>query len=135
MPRMGREPPSEPGTKRKIFTTLGRWNCGCSKSRGRPREGKSTGVLAVAESNWVYIGERVAKKPPPFERAATAAACDKFIAEVLKPRFLPEIRPSEFNYPISIYGKWHGSKYRFITRYRSDNPRFLQAEFEARLPA
>jgi hypothetical protein len=88
-------------------------------------------VLVVAGSGWVYLGERAAKKPPPFERAATAAACDQFIAEVLKPRFLSEIRPSEFNYPISIYGKWHGSKYRFITRYRSDNPSSFQADFEA----
>jgi hypothetical protein len=88
-------------------------------------------VLVVTGSSWVYIGGRAAKKPPPLERAATAAACEKFIAEVLKPRFLPEIRPSEFNYPICIYGKWHGGKYRFITRYRSDNPRSLQGEFEA----
>lgn len=59
------------------------------------------------------------------------SACEKFIAEVLKPRFLPEIRPTEFNYPIALYGKWHGNKYRFITRFRSDDARSYEPEFEA----
>jgi hypothetical protein len=35
------------------------------------------------------------------------------------PRFLPEIRPTRWNYPVSLHGKWRGSKYSFITRYRS----------------
>ena len=30
-----------------------------------------------------------------------------------------EVRPTEFNYPIDINGRWHGSNYRFIRRYRS----------------
>jgi hypothetical protein len=47
------------------------------------------------------------------------------------PRFLPEIRPTQFNYPIAIYGKWHGNKYRFMTRYRSDDPASIEPEFEA----
>jgi hypothetical protein len=62
---------------------------------------------------------------------AIIAACEKFIAEVLRPRFLPEIRPTAFNYPVAIDGKWHGNKYRFITRYRSDDPRSYEPEFEA----
>jgi hypothetical protein len=53
------------------------------------------------------------------EQAAVAAACDRFVAEVLKPRFLPAIRPTPFNYPIDIFGKWRGIKYSFIQRYRS----------------
>jgi hypothetical protein len=87
--------------------------------------------LTVAGRGWIYVRERAGRKPPPAERIAIAAACDRFIAEVLKPRFLPEIRPNDFNYPIAIYGKWHGSKYRFMTRYRSDDPRSYQSEFEA----
>jgi hypothetical protein len=51
------------------------------------------------------------------------------IADVLLPKYLPEVTPSEFNYP--IYGKWHGNKYRFITRYRSDQPSSFTPEFEA----
>jgi hypothetical protein len=33
------------------------------------------------------------------DKAAIGARCERFIAEVLKPRFLPEVRPTEFNYP------------------------------------
>ena len=43
----------------------------------------------------------------------------------------PQIRPTEFNYPIALYGKWHGNKYRFITRFRSDDARSYEPEFEA----
>lgn len=47
------------------------------------------------------------------------------------PRFLPEIRPSQFNYPIGIYGKWHGGRYRFIQRYRCVWPDAIEPEFDA----
>ena len=81
----------------------------------------------MARGGWVYVGGRAGNKPAAAEKAAVTLACKRFIAEVLKPRFLPEVRPTEFNYPIDIYGKWHGNKYRFITRYRSDDPQFLCA--------
>jgi hypothetical protein len=56
------------------------------------------------------------------EKAAVSATCDRFIAEKLKPRFLPEIKPTRFNYPIDIFGKWRGNKYSFLLRYRSGWP-------------
>ena len=46
------------------------------------------------------------------------------------PRFLPEIRPTPFNYPVAIHGKWHSNTYRFITRYRSDQPDSIATEFD-----
>jgi hypothetical protein len=64
------------------------------------------------------------------DKAAIAARCERFIAEVLKPRFLPEIRSTEFNYPVDIVGKWRGSKYSFITRYRSGFADNLGEEFD-----
>lgn len=86
----------------------------------------------MARSGWVYVGGRAGNKPPPGEKSAIAAACERFIAEVLTPRFLPEIRPStEFNYPVAIGGKWHGNKYRFFTRYRSETQFSYRPEFEA----
>jgi hypothetical protein len=85
----------------------------------------------MARGGWVYVGGRAGNKPPAGEKSAITAACEKFIAEVLKPRFLPAICPTEFNYPIAIYGKWHANKYRFITRFRSDDPRSSEPEFEA----
>lgn len=65
------------------------------------------------------------------EKAVITAACQRFIDEVLKPRFLPEIRPTQFNYPVDILGKWHGPRYRFIQRYRSGFPDNAGEEFDA----
>ena len=53
------------------------------------------------------------------EKAAVTASCDRFIAEILKPRFLPAILPTTLSYPIDIFGKWRGSKYSFITCFCS----------------
>ena len=91
----------------------------------------ATDGAVVARLVWTYVGGRAGNKPPPAERAAITAACERLIAEVLRPRFLPKVRPSAFNYPVAIDGKWHGNKYRFFTRYRSDDPNSLAAEFDA----
>jgi len=64
------------------------------------------------------------------DKAVVAAVCEKFIAETLKPRFLPEIRPTQFNYPVDIFGKWRGSKFSFISRYRSGFPDNRGEEFD-----
>lgn len=37
---------------------------------------------------------------------AIIASRETFIRDVLKPRFLPEIRPTEWNYVIDIHGAW-----------------------------
>ncbi len=65
------------------------------------------------------------------EKAAVTVACERFINEVLKPRFLPAIRPTGFNYPIDIHGRWHGARYRFIQRYRSGFRETMNEEFDA----
>jgi hypothetical protein len=86
----------------------------------------------MARGGWVYVGGKAGDKPPATEKAAITAACETLIAETLIPRFLPEIRPNAtFNYPVAIYGKWLGNKYRFLTRYRSDSPTSLEREFDA----
>lgn len=71
------------------------------------------------------------KSLAPVEKARIAAVCERFIAETLKPRFLPAIVPSRFNYPVDIVGRWRGSKYSFITRYRSGFPDNLGEEFDS----
>jgi hypothetical protein len=48
--------------------------------------------------------------PLPQEKALNTAACQQFIDDVLKPRFLRVVRPTEFNYPVDIPGKWHGAQ-------------------------
>jgi hypothetical protein len=65
------------------------------------------------------------------EKSAVTSACQNLIDDFLKPRFLPTIRPTQFNYPVDILGKWHGTKYRFIQRYRSGFPENLGEEFDA----
>jgi len=49
----------------------------------------------------------------------------------MKPRFLPVIRPTRFNYVVDIHGKWHGNHFRFMQRYRSGDPENLGEEFDA----
>ena len=66
---------------------------------------------------------------PIEEKMAISAICDRFIAEKLKPRFLPEIRPTQFNYPVDLFGHWRGSKYSFALRYRSGWPENEGEEF------
>jgi hypothetical protein len=65
------------------------------------------------------------------EKASIAVICERFVADMLKPRFLPMIRPTTFNYPVDIFGKWRGNKYGFITRYRSGFRENLGEEFDS----
>ena len=65
------------------------------------------------------------------DKLAVTAACQQLIDDFLKPRFLPAIRPTQFNYPVDILGRWHGTKYRFVQRYRSGFPENLGEEFDA----
>jgi len=84
--------------------------------------------MAVAEIP-PLAAERVIEEPPrqhvndaleyAVEVTAGCPVCQAFIDQVLKPRFLPEVCPTEFNYPIDLNGQWHGANYRFIQRYRS----------------
>ncbi|MGH6934082.1 MAG: hypothetical protein ACREEE_16820 [Dongiaceae bacterium] len=82
--------------------------------------------MAKRERKWMWVKELSRE-----EKTAIAAICERFIAETLKPRFLPEIRPTSFNYPVDILGKWRGSKYSFITRYRSGFADNAGEEFDA----
>ncbi|NQW54914.1 MAG: hypothetical protein HQ465_27120 [Rhodospirillales bacterium] len=65
------------------------------------------------------------------EKAAIGARCERLISDKLKPLYLPEVRPTEFNYPIDMFGRWRGSKYSFIVRFRSGWPDNLGEEFDA----
>jgi hypothetical protein len=72
-----------------------------------------------------------AKKLSEAEKAHITAVCQRFIDEILKPRFLPTIVPTRFNYCVDIQGKWQGPRYRFTQRYRSGFPENLGEEFDA----
>jgi hypothetical protein len=82
--------------------------------------------MAKTQRRWVRT-----KPLAPAEKAAIAETCAQFISSTLKPRFLPEIRPTAFNYPIDIIGVWRGSKYSFVVRYRSGFDDNAGEEFDA----
>jgi hypothetical protein len=75
----------------------------------------------------------MAKAPaiPTHEKQAIIRACDAFISDVLKPRYLPAVTVTEWNYPVDLRGAWQGSRYRFIVRYRSGFPENNGEEFDA----
>ncbi|MDF3214098.1 MULTISPECIES: hypothetical protein [Mesorhizobium] len=54
------------------------------------------------------------------EKLAIATDCERFIADVLKPRFIHG-QLDRLDHPLDIFGKWRGSKYGFSARYRSDD--------------
>ena len=85
----------------------------------------------MRKNRWVRAPKHGRGSASEDEKEAIIAACDKLIADTLKPRFLPFIRPTAFNYPVDLYGKWHGGRYRFIQRYRSGYPENRGWEFEA----
>ena len=66
-----------------------------------------------------------------LEKQVIIAACETFIRDKLKPRFLPEIRPTEWNYVVDIRGSWAGRRYRFMQRYRSGMEHNRGEEFDA----
>ena len=69
----------------------------------------------MTKKRWMKVVERPRPaKPMDAEKAAIITACEAFIHDVLKPRFLPEIRPT-----------------RFMQRYRSDAPNRIKKEFDA----
>jgi hypothetical protein len=77
------------------------------------------------------IAKQQALGPDSSEKTIIIETCHNFIDQVLKPRFLPVIRPTAFNYPVDITGKWHGGRYRFVQRYRSGFADNRGEEFDA----
>jgi hypothetical protein len=74
-----------------------------------------------------------ASRPAPadeVEKRAIIAACESFIRDVLKLRFLPEVRPTEWNYMVDIHGAWAAGRYRFMQRCRSGMEHNRDEEFD-----
>lgn len=79
---------------------------------------------------WALVPPR-RKKPSDAEKLEIIGACETFITTVLKPRFLKEITPTEWNYKIGIHGAWRAGRYRFMQRYRSGFEHNRGEEFDA----
>ncbi|RWE70987.1 hypothetical protein [Mesorhizobium sp.] len=79
---------------------------------------------------WVHRATRPATVSQR-EKQAIVTACEKFIQDVLKPRYLSEIRPTKWNYTVDIRGAWAGGRYRFIQRFRSGWEQNRGEEFDS----
>lgn len=69
--------------------------------------------------------------PDALEKAVIIAACEAFIRDFLKPRFLSQITQTQWNYVIDIHGAWAAGRYRFVQRYRSGMKHNSGEEFDA----
>jgi hypothetical protein len=85
----------------------------------------------MAGKTWQLSSRRRTLAVPEHEKQMVIAMCDRFIREVLQPKFLPAVVPTEWNYPVGIHGKWHGGRFRFVRRFRSDRPDAIAPEFDA----
>ncbi|HEY5107332.1 MAG TPA: hypothetical protein VII73_11270 [Caulobacteraceae bacterium] len=85
----------------------------------------------VQRKSWIRARTERPNAASELEKQAIIAACETFIGEVLKPRFLAEVRPTEWNYVIDIRGSWTAGRYRFIQRYRSGMEHNRGEEFDA----
>ena len=65
------------------------------------------------------------------EKQLIVTVCEAFIRDILKPRFLPQIKPTEWNYVVDIQGAWAAGRYRFFQRYRSGMEHNRGEEFNA----
>ncbi|RWD72119.1 hypothetical protein [Mesorhizobium sp.] len=84
----------------------------------------------VQGKRWVHRATRPATISQR-EKQAIVSACEKFIQDVLKPRYLSEIRPTKWNYTVDIRGAWAGGRYRFIQRFRSGWEQNRGEEFDS----
>lgn len=73
----------------------------------------------AARPSRVWTRGAKAAKPGDEEARRIAGACETLVRDVLKPRFLPEITPTPFNYCVDIHGDWRAGRYRFLQRMRS----------------
>jgi hypothetical protein len=85
----------------------------------------------AGKQNKVWTRAARPARPGETEKQAIIAACEAFIRDVLKPRFLPAIRPTEWNYVVDIHGAWAAGRYRFMQRYRSGMAHNRGEEFDA----
>ena len=81
---------------------------------------------------WIAVSRTVKSAAVgDVEKRAIIAACDSFVRKVLNPRFLVEIRPTEWNDVVDLSGSWAGGRYRFMQRYRSGMEHNRGGEFDA----
>src|SRR5487761_1641196 len=108
------------------------WTAPAPASWDKRRERRKRVRDMARTKKWMQTNRATRPKPPDdAEKQRIVAACEAFIVDVLKPRFLPQIRPTEWNYVIDIHGAWAGGRYRFVRRFRSGHKENRGQEFHA----
>jgi len=75
------------------------------------------------------------RKPvvPDNLKKEVQAKANKLVEDVLKPKYLqPPPKKPQFNYPIEISTKWHGSFFYFCSTWASPGPNRIALTFEDR---
>src|SRR4051812_36190944 len=62
---------------------------------------------------------------------ALTSPCHTFIKDGIKARLLPDIQPTQSNYPFDNHGKWRGTLYRFHQPNRSGFPDTLNEAMDS----
>lgn len=86
-------------------------------------------MVRNAGRQWIRAAQPIAIDE--IEKQRIVAACETLIRDVLKPRFLPEIMPTKWNYVVDIRGAWAAGRYRFMQRYRSGMEENRGEEFDS----
>lgn len=86
-------------------------------------------MVRNAGRQWIRAAQPIAIDE--IEKQRIVAACETLIRAVLKPRFLPEIMPTNWNYVVDIRGAWAAGRYRFMQRYRSGMEENRGEEFDS----
>ncbi|MDP9347642.1 MAG: hypothetical protein M3P24_00630 [Gemmatimonadota bacterium] len=83
---------------------------------------------------WAYSPKPVPKpKIPPAFKDHVQAEADRFVSEVLRPRFVrtPPEEP-RFNYAVDVYTRWYRSYLYFCATYACPGPNAISPSFEVR---
>jgi hypothetical protein len=81
---------------------------------------------------WAPGPQKKAKLPDALKKEAQTKAND-LVERVLKPAYLkPPPENAEWNYPIDIWTKWHGSFFYFGSTWVCPAPNRITATFEER---
>jgi len=85
----------------------------------------------MARKVWGYAAGRQQKPTESLKREVQAKGND-LVENLLKPRYVTPPKSTDFNYPIDIWTKWHGSFFYFGSTWASPGPDRIAPTFEIR---
>jgi hypothetical protein len=83
------------------------------------------------KKQWMPSSRAPVRRHPTRRRRRSSSLLASLHWRRLKPRFLPQIMPTQWNYVIDIHGAWAAGRYRFMQRYKSGMEHNRGDEFDA----